>query len=314
MLFWLWLFFPNPTLEPIKLESLGTYQSLHLQLYKCGSQYLALVANEPRLSLFNAQGNISAVYSQSGHGAEDLHKPQFLGATTDRIYILSDHRRLLVFDNKLRLLKSTDSGLPPYITQGLLFGNSLGKDRFLLYTFLQNNHLLHHARLGKHLSIEKSLYHQQTNLDARGTYQWLHRNRHFVADMVPADSDYYLVQVRDVLNEDTKEMPILTELVAPIDNFNRGNFPERAILSEMVFTGKGYIVELAEPPGKGYKGTDPYASLVFFWDFFNTQGTNLKREQAGDRRLKPVRNSDEVFVVKSGENDADFLAPFNTDW
>lgn len=313
MLLWLWLFFPNPTLEPIKLETLGTYQSLHLQLFKCGDQFLALVANEPRLTLFNAQGKISSVYSQSGHGAEDLHKPQFLGATTDRLYILSDHRRLLVFDHRLKLLKSTDSGLPPYITQGLLFGNCLGKDHFLLYTFLQNNHLLHQATLEKFFRIERSLYRHDTNLDARGTYQWLHRNRHFVADMVPADSDFYLVQVRDVLKDDSKERPILTELVAPIDSFNRGNFPERAILSEMVFTGEGYIVELAETPAKGFKGTDPYASLVFFWDYFNTQGTNLKREQAGDRRLKPVRNSVEVFMVESGENDTEFLVPFHPD-
>lgn len=309
MLYWLWILSPMIAIEPIKLEELGTFQSLSLQLYKCDDRYLALVSEEPKLTLFDKKGVITATYNKAGQGAEGLFKPIFLGTGPNRIYILSSQRRLLIFDLELQLLETRDAGLPPYMTQGLLFGQAFGKNQFLLYNYLQSYYLVHQTKLTAKMDVVKSHYQRATRLEENGTYQWIHNNRHFVANMIPASSEYYTINVRKTLNpRNPKEAPVLTELVASLENFPRSNFPERAILSEMVTTDDGFIVEFASFPPKGPKSSDDFASLEFFWDYFDKKGTNLKRDLAGEKRLKPVRNSSEVFVVTSGPDDIEFLS------
>ena len=235
MLFWLWISLQHLMMEPVKLEELGTFQSLHLQLFKFDDQYLALVNDEPRLTLFDETGTIKAMYDKRGHGAGDLHNPQFLGATATRLYILSDSRRLLIFDNQLGLIASKDSGLPPTMGQGLLFGDHLRGDKFLLYAFQHNKHLLHQVQLDQKFLVRKSYYPRETDLMTKGTYQWLHKNRHFVADMVSRHSDSYMIQVRKAIRNHTgKEQALLLELVAPVDDFPTRDVREPVILSEMV--------------------------------------------------------------------------------
>ena len=69
-------------------------------------------------------------------------------------------------------------------------------------------------------------------------------------------------------------------------------------------------MELAVIMPRGSGAGPDLNSLDFYWDYFDARGTNIKREHAGEKRLKPVRNSGEVFLVDSGEDDIEFIRPF----
>lgn len=309
MWFGLWMF--ALALEPIKVEAFGTFKSQNFRLYKVGTNFLALTGADSQLTLFNEEGGILAAYKKSGQGPDGLVHPQFLGVDKERLYILSGGRLLLVFDHQLQLLETKTSELPPFISQGILFGEAMSSDTFLLFAFRQDDHLLHTGSLGETLQYSGSFYKRANQLEMRGTYQWLHHNHHFVAETIPSHSDFYSVEVREMPKILTKDPAnLLMELVAPVDTFSHSSLRERAILSEMVVTRDGYIVELAALPAKGLKSPEDFGNLEYFWDFFNFNGVNLKRESAGERRFKPVQNSSEVFIVVPQEPDSEVLKPY----
>lgn len=312
MFFLIWMSVMPVAMEPLNLEKLGTYQSLELQLFKVDQKFLAIVSEEPQLTLFDKQGTIKAIYKQRGHGPADLHRPRFLGATANRLYILCDAKRLLIFDSQLNFLTSKDSELPPNLNQGMLFGDYLGGEQFLLYAFQNSKNLVHKIVLKGNFRVAQPFYSRELDLQARGTYQWLHRNHHFVADMIPQHSDSYVIEVRKTIQRDqTKEQPVLTELVAPINDFPSRDIREPVMLSDMAVTDQGYIVEFAVVMPRGSSAMPDLNSLDFYWDFYNPQGTNLKREHIGDKRIKPVRNSSEVFVVESHDDDTEMIRPLS---
>ena len=286
----------------VSMDQLGIYQDTQLSLFKTPVGYLLNSRKEGKAVVFSKDGRVLGRYDRPGHGPGEFHRQYVLKIDEEEILFCSNGRFVVGFDQQLKPLSTYFPPLPgqPYLNAE--YGLSWKGDRVLVslsgsgYLFAELRLKNNKWQLTRELfSTNEGQTTEGPQFLATGKRSLVHHQTAFAAKVGVADQDSgYEIQVYGKFLGDPGSQELTQVLVAEVDDWPLF-VGVRALIYGVVRTPNGFVVELFShlQPGGRYRR---------WQDIFNQRGDFLKRVPADGKRLLPVINSREVFLIEDRAN------------
>ncbi len=296
----------------IDLDEGRFYNPSSLSLFQFGSGYLLCSYAEAALALFDEKGALVKRYGKKGEGPREILMPTVIGLRQDRFIVLSNHRKLLVFDKDLKPDPTAYPPLSPNLSRHLFIGGfALDETALLLYhsglsainknlvtgvkltdgQWRATDGYLPQTDLTKETLPRSLLLARNLALRPRGPYLFLHRNA------ILRDEDYYEVNMHQRSSESAMALTgvFLADLsqVAPFDH-DTLCYPEDVLCDD-----RQVIVRL--------KNT---REQEWLYDFFDHDGT-FRRRVASNTLLIPCQNAKKIFKIVEDAKQNEYITPFD---
>lgn len=284
--------------KPIDLTNLNIYKTESVFLYKIQGNYLICSTQDNALSLFDASGKLIKSINDPGIGPGQLHRPAVFGITKDAIIILNNQRAFSVYSHQLELFK--DRPLPPFPTHKIRHG-FLPRGTYLEnQTFLFINEFSSHAY--SHIQFDEGTWKVDSfiqipnNQDSKSIL--VHNDLFFITTAFQKE-EYYELEVHQSLPKSAEDKDHMVQVLRgnitafPRDHYLSIPYKIRGSIRAAAKIPEGYLVEFVHH----VPGND-----TFYWDFYDNQGTFLKRTKQDLLMLLPVTNDAQVFAIEDGEH------------
>lgn len=304
--------------QSINLTAIDIFQPEHVSVYKLADAYLfSSVIPDDRLMVVSQTGQKKFIYDKEGRGPQELKHHSVMAISEDKVYVYSQGAGLLIFDHQLKLLadlkntKLLTSDFASTMPIGI-FGED-GRIMIVGHPFL-DHHLFYFDLADAFKEPEKRWFPSQRSLakvnpnhSIKDREACMFHNGYLFTFMtnLTRDRDTYHILVYQAFGDTWKTVMALSREVSDFQPYLP---PLIAVVNDVFKTPAGFLVQVA--------GAHPDPKSLYdntmYYDYYDHNGTFLKRTSKINHNLIAVQGSDQIFeVVQQDEND--LLVPFATE-
>jgi len=294
-----WLFLTLALDNPIPLGEYELFDPHAIAtIHRVGDHWLICDMSEAKLLLIDEKGALAALYHKQGQGPGELEQPWVMGVDRGEIFVANNLSDVVVFDDKLNLLKRE----LPSLTVDALYrsGFCAGPNEFYLLAFFSSG-----PPLVKRIKLENGEWQVLSRfLDQRLTRAEMikakkssaaaskvdYHNGMFFYEPESYEDDYYEVfgYTTKGLNSERIDISFSNELDG-YEPIYRGFY---AVIYAVGRMAEGYVLEIK---------TKKNGEKIMFHDYYDLNGKFVARVEMPDTKLIPSLNSPDLFLWRDNE-------------